>query len=479
MPLSAPSTSHDASTWRARARRARAAGRVQEAARAAHRVLQLDPTRSEDWQLLGEILVRLSQLARPQACFEQAVRLDPSNANAWVLLGQTRMAAGDLDGADQALAHALRVAPRSGDAVASRGRLLVRQRRYDEARALLEPLVVSAHPGIAWAWGLLCLRTSPIRGVQGLRRALPHATGFTRTQLLFLLGDLLDAMGLVDPAYAVFQEANESQPASFDPDAYDAAIDARIARSRHRVCGTAGDASETHRALWIVGMPRSGTSLFEQMLGAHSQVHPGGERHTLPHLERSWCDAGHPLDATDLSQQLGRDLQQLSTDAAYVTDKLPDNLLRLDLAARIAPGSSVIHVRRAPLDTLWSCYRQNFGVAHAWTTQLPWLGRVYRAQQRIAAHYRQTIDLRWIDVEYADLVRDPHTVMSTVLGQLGLDLEPACLAPHAQTRIVATASAFEVQQPIHMGSLGRAEAYRRHLAPLRQVLDEVGHDASG
>ena len=462
-----------AAALRQQARELRQAGRLQEALAAAAAATDRDPTHSAGWQLLGQALVQQARLPETLACFERAVALAPQDPGAWALLAQARMTAGDLDGAELPLRRALRIDGEHPDSLATQGQLLVRKRRYDDAHALLDRFAETGHPSIAYAYGTLCLQTTPSKAVAPLHRALRRATGPSHTRLLFLLGDLLDAEGRIDEAFAAYTRANQERESTFDPDAYDEDANQRIAIWTASACRSGPVIPPYRAAIWIVGLPRSGTSLLEQMLGAHPDIHPAGELSVLPQAERAWQAAGAPLDDARLGPMAARvrdTLDEHRGDRRFVTDKLPDNLRRLGLASRLAPGSTVIRVHREALDTLWSCFRQCFGTGLAWTTRQAWLGRAFQAQTRLGEHYRHVLPLSWIDVHYEALVSDPKTVLTSICAHLGLPFDPACLQPEAQPRHVATASAYEVQRPVHTQSRGRALRYRGHLGILRRQL---------
>ncbi|MEO0606362.1 MAG: sulfotransferase, partial [Myxococcota bacterium] len=340
----------------------------------------------------------------------------------------------------------------------------IRQGRLSEAEALLLPVLNQGSANVAMAWSLLH-RKNPQRALGPLREASEHATGFTRTRLLHELGNAYDALGETDKAFAAYEAANAMRRALFDPDAYDAMVDAAIREWTAERCRPV--ATESTPVVWIVGLPRSGTSLLEQMLGAHPAIHPGGELQFLGNTAlRREAGRSDPALASDLRSAYA----ELSGSCAWATDKMPDNLLRLGLASRLAPGSVVVSIRRDPLDTLWSCYRQCFGDGLAWTTRLDWLARVYTAQMRLLEHYRDVVALDWIDVDYATLVNDSETVIRRILGKVGLGLDARCLTPHRQTRTVATASVDEVRAPIHRRSVGRAKPYRAYLQLLMEAL---------
>ncbi|MEM6926265.1 MAG: sulfotransferase [Myxococcota bacterium] len=451
-------------TWIEMARALHALGRAEDALLAAKKATELGPTNAPAWRLAGVYGAQLGFVRHPVECLQTAAGLEPGNAENWVLLGQACLASGDLDGAERALRRSRAVDPRHAGGASALAKVRIRQGRLHEAEALLLPVLKGRSANVAMAWSLLH-RKNPRRALGPLVEASEYATGFTRTRLLHELGNTYDALGETEKAFAAYEVANATRRAPFDPDAYDAMVDAAIRDWTVVRCRPAV-ASRTP-VVWIVGLPRSGTSLLEQMLGAHPDIHPGGELQFLGNTEFR-RQAGRPDEA--LAEDLRTAYAELSEGLGWVTDKMPDNLLRLGLASRLAPGSVVVSIRRDPLDTLWSCYRQCFGDGLAWTTRLDWLARVYAAQMRLLEHYREVGSLDWVDVDYATLVSDPETAIRRILGKLGLGLDARCLTPHRQTRTVATASVDEVRSPIHGRSVGRAEPYRDHLQPLLDAL---------
>ncbi len=455
--------------WIGMARALREEGRTEEAIVAAMRATALAPDRAPAWRVAGELAVHLGMVEKPVEWLQEAARLEPNDVEHWLLLGQARLAAGDFDGAVQAIERARELEPGHPNALATLARVHVRRSRRDEAEALLAPFLGHDDPYIAMAWAMVC-RKEPQRAVAVLRRALVRATGFTRVRLLHTLGTAHDALGQWDDAFVAFRQANDARNAPFDPDGHDAELAQAAKAWPAERCRAVAD--EPCRVAYIVGLPRSGTSLLEQMLGAHSAIHPGGELSTLANAERR-RQTGVPADAS-LAALLRGAYAERAQGRRWITDKMPNNLLRLGLASRIAPGSVIVAVHREPLDVLWSCYRQCFSDRLSWSTRQSWLGRVYKAQLRLLEHYRTVVELPWVDLDYAEIVGQPEATVRKVLGAMDLELERACLSPHQQRRAVTTASVDEVRQPIHQRSLGRAEPYRQHLKPL---LDELGQEA--
>lgn len=404
---------------------------------------------------------QLGWVREPVICFARAASLDPSDADARVLLGQALLAEGDLVGAERALEEALALVPRHPDGAAALGKLRLARGDLDGAEALIAGLPKRT-PSLALVWAEICrARGGPQRAIEPLRESLRSAGGMAKVRLLHSLGDTLDAAGDIDAAFDAYVEANSLRTAEVSAQAILGDAQARI-----DACPVAPEpvGPPSRRPVWIVGLPRSGTTLVEQILAAHPAVAAGGERTVLRDLEIALRKG---LPAQVLADRLHRSLSEVGGELPLrVTDKMPDNAHRLDLAYRLAPGSTVICVRRDPLDTLWSCFRQCFGDGLAWSTRPEGLRAALEAHERLIAHWRSILPVTWIDLRYEDLVREPEASVRGLLDGLDLPFDPRCCRPHEVSRRAATASASQVRQPLHAGWVGRSGPYRDKFSAL-------------
>jgi hypothetical protein len=234
--------------------------------------------------------------------------------------------------------------------------------------------------------------------------------------------------------------------------------------------------------VFIVGMPRSGTSLVEQILSCHPQVHAAGELREISRLAK---DLGLNFEDTDpdvsdsmldgdrftaASEGHLQSLRARAGDATRVTDKMPYNMVNLGLISLLFAGARVIHCRRDPLDSCVSCYFVNFERGNFHTFDLRHMGLYYRRYERLMTHWRNVLDLAMLDVSYEAHVEDPEGTCREILAFLDLDWDPACLRFHASKRYVKTASRDQVNKPIYRSSVGRWRNYEKHLGPLKEAL---------
>jgi Sulfotransferase family len=238
--------------------------------------------------------------------------------------------------------------------------------------------------------------------------------------------------------------------------------------------------------VFIIGMPRSGTSLVEQILASHPAIHGAGELPLFAGLAANRFGA----DGAGLSSESAtpETLRAIGADylagvcaaapaAARITEKTPANFRFAGLIHLALPGARLIHVRRDPVDTCWSCFARSFENDQNHTYELGELGRYYRAYADLMAHWRSVIpEDAMIEVQYEALVDDLEGQARRLVAHCGLEWDAACLAFHRTRRAVHTASAAQVRQPIYRGSVGHGRSY---LALLQKLVDALGPELAG
>jgi hypothetical protein len=312
-----------------------------------------------------------------------------------------------------------------------------------------------------------------------LARGLPAAHA---VNLHHALGKYYDDVDDRDAAFHHHRRGNELARASRSR--YDRAeMTQRVTRTlaafdRHALAALRPGGLASERPVFVVGMPRSGTSLTEQILASHPEVHGAGEL-------LYWilaADAEHAASAEKRAAtiaELGRayleGLTTQSPDASRVVDKLPVNFRNIGLIHAALPGARFIHLERNSLDTCLSIYFQGFSASHSYATDFGDLAHYYHEYRRLMAHWRAVLPPQTLlDVRYEDLVDDPESWSRRMLAHIGLPWDPRCLEFHRTHRPVLTASNWQVRQPISKGSVDRWRRYERFIGPLREALgDEV------
>jgi hypothetical protein len=223
----------------------------------------------------------------------------------------------------------------------------------------------------------------------------------------------------------------------------------------------------------------------EQILASHPGVFGAGKQQGMLDIVRA-LRPDYPQRVPDLSAAEVSDfakrylmaIEELApAEATRVTDKLPVNYIHLGLISSLFPHARVIHCRRNPLDTAISCFTELFRLRRDFTTDLEEIGRYYMQYDRLMAHWRNTLPLRMLEIRYEELIEKPEHGARALIAHCELPWDDACLDFQEARRSVATPSRWQVRQPISASSVGRWRNYERHLAPLRQLLQDHGYEA--
>ena len=302
----------------------------------------------------------------------------------------------------------------------------------------------------------------------------------------FALGRLLDDAGRFDEAFLRFAAANalvrQNWPQGedrFDAEAFTHSVDTLIRTNTPQLFAeAAAHGNISQLPVFIVGMPRSGTTLVEQICASHSRVFGAGERDTISRIALALArERRDPSKLAEASRRLADahivELHRLGRGALRVVDKLPDNVVLVGLIARLFPRARIVYCSRDPRDISLSCYFQLFTEgAQYFSYDLVDCGRRCRDVQRLAVHWVKLLPLHMIEINYETLVADLEGESRRLIEFLELDWEPACLDFHRTERTVATVSHWQVRQPLYSSSIGRWRHYEKHLAPLFAALSE-------
>jgi hypothetical protein len=305
-----------------------------------------------------------------------------------------------------------------------------------------------------------------------------------REQLHLTLGKLYDRLGDYDKAFEHVQRGNEQRACKFDMNEFVASIQALIDAYSPRFMATAPRSGITsERPVFIVGMPRSGTTLTEQILARHPDVYGAGELsniNRIPSLLGTLLGGNtiYPYNITGLTTEilntLGRQyldfLDTLDRSAKRVTDKMPHNFMAMGLIALLFPRARIVHCRRDPRDNCLSIYFQNFSDMHTYSNSLADIGLYYRHYEKLTAHFRRVVDIPILEFQYEELVADQEGMTRKLVEFAGLPWDERCLQFHEADRFVATPSYDQVSRPLYSSSTGRWKRYEKHLGPLLEAL---------
>ena len=461
-------------------------GELREAAACYREAVQLDPSRPDSHCNLGYALLELRRVADAAASFRSALALKADNVSAHLGLAAALRVQGLAADAETSAHAALAAEPYSSAALSLLGELCADRGRFTEAQELFQRAIAADADCVA-AYGSIAahrrMRRTDSAWLAGAQRLLAKPLPLPEEiHLRYALGKYFDDLGEWDKAFGSYRAANELAKrygGRYEPARLSALIqriigicDAAFVREQH--AGTwASD-----RPVFIIGMPRSGTSLVEQILASHPQTFGAGEvsfwEQAFSTLAPSGDEAGTTERGAAVLASLARDyLARVGAQAgtaARITDKMPANFLYAGLIHAALPHARIIHMQRHPLDTCLSIYFQNFFNVSPFAHDLSNLAHYYGEYQRIMAHWREVLPASaLLEVPYEGLVADAEGWTRRMLDFIGLPWDPKCLDFHQTERVVITASKWQVRQQINARSVGRWRHYEKHLAPLQHL----------
>jgi tetratricopeptide (TPR) repeat protein len=470
----------------------RALGQLEMAKARLRQAVLLRPEDADFQVNLGNLLMDLKRFEEAEACFRRAIALNASLTRAHYGLATRLHLAGEMEAAIESYREALAVSPGEKLLWNDLGRAMRGLGRFEEAgeafrRALeIDPDFADAYRNLATCRQLTANEAEIARlTALAARDDLPVEE---RAAAGFAIGKALDDADRFDEAFAAYEQANRlyRNARTLAGDRFDARllqreVDDAIARYGPDYFGSvAGWGSVSELPVFIVGMPRSGTSLVEQIAASHSLVFGAGELRDIGELAAQLGTATGVADAQRLAEAHLARLRALGGGAERVIDKMPDNVFKLAAVATLFPGARIIFCRRDPRDICLSCYFQKFTAGQlTFSYDLADCARRYRETERLAAYWRRVLPLRMIEIEYEALVAHLEGEGRRLIDFLGLDWEPACLDFHRTQRIVTTASGWQVRQPLYDRSVARWRHYEQHLGPLFAALAVVEADEGG
>ncbi len=458
------------------------------------KALDLAPDFYQGWQDLGQALQEQDQMEAALEAYQRAARLKPTEAAPLTGAGTVAAMSGQHTDAIDYFQRALTKQQDNAGALAGLGHVLKTIGQQEEAVAAYRRCA-ELNPGHGEAyWSLANLETFRFEqqevaamNAQLAREDLPNEP---RVNFLFALGKSHEDAGEYDSAFDYYRQGNELRRSAenYDPvntiDTHDKLMDVFSAEffAEREAWG-----NQSPAPIFIVGMPRSGSTLLEQILASHSLVEG---THELPELSRAAKSTrrfgmerrSYPkavLDMTaDDAAQVGEEYLQRSArhrrdQAPYFTDKLPNNFAHIGLLQLILPNAKVIDARRHPLDSCMGTYKQLFARGQPFSYDLYELGEFYLEYRRLMEHWHSVLPGKVLDVQYEDVVGDLDSQVRRILDFCELPFEQACIDFHRTERAVKTASSEQVRQPIYASSLHSWRRFEAHLGPLIEVLEPL------
>jgi tetratricopeptide (TPR) repeat protein len=507
---------------------AQQSGKLEDAMRLIRRSLEVNPENPDALNHLGQVYIRLGDNVSAEQSFRQALDADANHYHAINNLANCLRHAGDLETALELYERANAIEPRNsvcsfnyGITLNALGRhwdaieWLTKATEYDAAN-----LLAHHHLGVLYeqlgkfedanASYLAALQIQPqyYESLAALLNSPAHKASEaqintarealgkgglppdTRIRLEHALGKYFDKAQDYETAFQHFRNSNEFQKAgakAFDIDDYSRQFDRFIEfYTRENIEHLAQFGSQDKRPIFVVGLPRTGTSLVEQILSSHSEVHGAGELGYMKAIaERVELPAdqgglgGLESPATPFTQESMESLcddyldgltRKSPESATRITDKYPLNCIQLGLISILFPNAKIIHCQREPLDVAISCYTMSFNLGNDFTNDLMHFGQYYKEYRRLMTHWAAVLPTNFLELQYEELIRSPETVSKELIAFCELPWEAACLNFDKNERSVVTPSSWQVRQRIYSTSIERWKNYEKHLVELKSLL---------
>jgi tetratricopeptide (TPR) repeat protein len=507
-------------------------GRVSDAIAALQQAVASNPRYGDAYFRLGIALEKLGDIGGALVAYDRATKLLPSLTEAWFRAGALVYILGHLDEAigcfrraaaaggrtnfgrlgkaralliedrnqeaEQVLRETLVVDPRNALAYELLGNLLSELGRFDEARACFER-AIAISPLLAGSYYDLVRCRAVTSGDDGLLQemlaalAMPGLEAWQRQRVHLAIGKAAEDLGDYSLAMQHFDAADAvRRAASFDSAAFSSLVDRLIALCTPELIAQAPEVgSRDATPVLIIGMPRSGTTLVEQIVSMHPEVGAGGELNFWNERAAAWLRSGvagdetpfvsteNPVSEVVVSESLAKAaddylgvLRKTAPKAARVTDKMPFNFVWAGLIHVAFPRATIIHCRRAAIDTALSIHQTHFHPILAFPTGGAELVAYFRNYQRLVDHWRSVLPAdRFIEVDYEELTSAPEPMIRRIIAACGLAWNDACLRPESNPRAVKTPSKWQTRQPIYRSSVARWRRYEPWLGPLRALVD--------
>ena len=442
---------------------------------------------------IGQELREKQNYKEAERLFRQIVEQRPDQAAGWIGLGQVLLDKLEASDAIIAFEHAMKITPASGNLHYALGSAKSLIGRTYEAEAHYRH-AIELDPGQA-EYYLVYSRSKKFTELDGIHLRIeellntPGLQQQDRCYLHFAAGKIYNDIGFYDKAFHHLYKGNGAKGAVFDVEAWRKLVASSLDLfDRATLKRLRAQPRSTIEIVFIVGMPRSGTTLVEQILSSHSEVFGAGELEDLNvisgELVKHTGNATpfpHCLLEVDPSITLGlgnyymqRITKMANSPVRFCCDKSPNNFFFIGLMHVLFPNVRIIHCRRHPLDTLFSCYMTNFASGQEYSYSLDNLAEYYYGYHQMMNHWRDVSEIPILDVDYESVITDQQSESRRMVEFLGLNWENTCLQFQKNSRAVNTASNWQVRQPIYRHASGRWKNYSEHLQPLSEKLKLLG-----
>jgi len=463
-----------------------------QAIEAFQKALQLDPRQADAQVGLGNALSKLGEFDRALESYQQALKLDPENLNAHNCLGRFNSDINELDKAIGCYQTAIDLDPTHKESFKNLAEVFAAHGRLDEAIDYCRK-AIEIDSGYAEAYRLLSrIRKfseydDDIQAMQSLF-AKDGISDSDKMQVGFGLGKAYEDIGDYEKSMLYILDGSRLKRLTFNYSVSKSReLFERIKKvfTREFFGGYEMQGNTDETPIFILGMPRSGTSLVEQILASHPDVHGGGElvdlmqvlnlahdRYVGSNIDEfpEFVTRLEPRDLRELGCEYVSRIRKLSPNARFITDKMPHNFLRIGFIRMILPNARIINCCRDPMDNCLSIFKNYFPSGHDYSYDLTELGQYYNLYLDLMRHWKSTLPGFIYELSYQDLVIDQEKQIRQLLEHCHLPWNDACLDFYKTERLVNTASNAQVRQPIYKDSVMRWKRYEKQLKPLADVI---------
>ncbi len=449
------------------------------------KVIKLAPEYAAPFNNIGKILHAMCRFDRAEASFLRAIDLKPDFPDAYANLGFVYQSQGKLDEARKAHEHALELVSDHPIALSGLASLCEIKGQYEEGLEYLGPVIQRPEMDASCVVSYAQL----IRGLDRQKEAIAALTKRLeqkplshdgKVQIMFALGDLYDDLGKYDLAFDNYQKGNDAKGVGFDTAEFAAIVDNILAAfSADAIGKLPRSTNDSSRPLFILGMPRAGKSLLEQIVASHPAVYGAGELDILGRLAMhagaaSGVDMPYPAcvdrmtsaGLDKLASEYLSELDHAEEGIRYVTDTMPMNFMHIGLIELMLPNARILHCRRNAMDTAISCYAKNFlDPTLAFTYKLKDLKAYMEQYGRFMAQWKDVVNLKILEVDYESLVANTDTEVRRIIDFLELEWSDVCLRFFEES-IPTTASAKMIRKPLHDKEIGRHKYYEEYIGPI-------------
>lgn len=432
---------------------------------------------------LSNVMERTNRLNEALEAVNKAIEITPDMPEAYHRLASVHFMGNNIEAALTALDKALEIYPNFPSALATRSEIL-------QAHGDMEGALEATRAGMALDDSLpfLHFTLSKLKKFKDfddpdfvrMREVEKIAPNFGRPQecaINFALHKAYEDIKDFDKSFEHLQKGNDIKRSIVN---FDTASQ-RNSYAKHKEVYSKeflntfkGVGHEDAAPIFIVGMPRSGTTLTEQIISSHPDVFGAGELHYISELEHEFGRVT-PENAKAMGERYMERIRNIEPDAAtakMLTDKMPGNYMRVGKILSILPNAKIIHTNRNPVDTCLSCYKQFFARAHYWSYNLEEMAEHYHLYMDMMEHWRKIIPGSFLEIHYEETVNDFENQARRLIDFVGLEWNDACLTPHKTKRSIMTASKGQVRQPIYKTSVEGWRRYEKQLTPLAEALAE-------